>query len=394
MPAHALVDDVAAAEVTVDALTRVWRNESWRSWDPFDALASPWLSQIPDGTPLLRQLAIQTVKRLPINVRPVVRVPRLRHIKGLALLVSAMARMHTASGWAPADEIVSELVPELIGRATYGPAGAGWGYDFDVRTRWGAYRTGEPNAIATAFVTNALLDAEAAGLADVDGGLLAAVRAFIVDALFVEDGGGGGYFAYFPGSRSEIHNASLLLAATVARIGRGDADAGATARAAIEHGVAAQSVDGSWPYGAGDSLGWIDGFHTAYNLVALNSWMRSTGSNEFRLHLRRGLSFYRTALVDPDAAPRATVTSRYPVEAHAAGSALWVLAEVDPAPENLSLAGRILSWALEHLRRDDGRFVYQKHRHWTNRVPYLRWSDGHMLLGLSAFINAVHNGSQ
>src|SRR4051812_4492678 len=98
MPTQALVEGVTAAELTVDTLTRVWRDERWRSWDPFDALASPWLRQIPSGNPLLRQLAIQSVKRLPINVRPLVRVPRLRHIKGLALLVSAMARMHAASG--------------------------------------------------------------------------------------------------------------------------------------------------------------------------------------------------------------------------------------------------------------------------------------------------------
>src|SRR5438045_3584667 len=82
---------------------------------------------------------------------------------------------------------------------------------------------------------------------------------------------------------------------------------------------------GSWPYGEGSSLGWVDGFHTAYNLVALQSWMRSSGSSEFVTQLERGLAFYRSALIDRDGAPRATVRRRYPVETHAVGSALWVL---------------------------------------------------------------------
>ena len=47
-------------------------------------------------------------------------------------------------------------------------------------------------------------------------------------------------------------------------------------------------------------------------------------------------------------------------------------------------AERILAWTLAHMRRRDGRFAFQRHRRSAaNTVPYIRWSDAHMLLALA-----------
>src|SRR4051794_15825566 len=98
MSAEVSTRALTVARLAIDDLIRAWEAEAWESWDPFDALASPLLRRLPNGRPLPRQLAIQGVKRSPVNLRPILRIPRLRHIKGLALVVSAMARMHVAVG--------------------------------------------------------------------------------------------------------------------------------------------------------------------------------------------------------------------------------------------------------------------------------------------------------
>src|SRR5947208_3350284 len=71
-------------------------------------------------------------------------------------------------------------------------------------------------------------------------------------------------FASCAGSATPIHNSSMLLAAAAARVG--DGKAVATAARAVAFTIARQRPDGSWPYGEGPGLDWVDGFHTAYIL--------------------------------------------------------------------------------------------------------------------------------
>src|SRR5437660_11530457 len=75
-------------------LSSAIRRQDFAGWDPYDALSAPWLRSI-TPTPLLRRVAIQSVKRAPVNLRPLIGVKPLRHTKGLALCVSAYARMAT-----------------------------------------------------------------------------------------------------------------------------------------------------------------------------------------------------------------------------------------------------------------------------------------------------------
>ena len=44
------------------------------------------------------------------------------------------------------------------------------------------------------------------------------------------------------------------------------------------------------------------------------------------------------------------------------------------------------------MRREDGRFAFQKRRLFRASFPYARWSDGHMLLALSEYLTATANG--
>jgi hypothetical protein len=40
------------------------------------------------------------------------------------------------------------------------------------------------------------------------------------------------------------------------------------------------------------------------------------------------------------------------------------------------------------MRRRDGRFAFHLHRLYRNPIPYIRWSDGHMLLALASYLTA------
>ena len=128
----------------------------------------------------------------------------------------------------------------------------------------------------------------------------------------------------------------------------------------------------------------MDGYHTAYILVALERWLALTDDPAAATALEAGLRFYTDKLFEPSGAPRATVKSLYPIDIHGASSAIWALVTLRHRhPEALGLADRVLDWTLSHMLRSDGRYAFQLHRHYRNSVPYVRWSDAHMLLALA-----------
>jgi hypothetical protein len=42
---------------------------------------------------------------------------------------------------------------------------------------------------------------------------------------------------------------------------------------------------------------------------------------------------------------------------------------------------------VRHMWDERGYFYYQKHRYWTNRIPYLRWGQAWMLLALATMMD-------
>jgi hypothetical protein len=418
-------------------LSRALHDEGCAGWDPYDALSANWIRALA-RTSLLRRIAIQSVKRSPFNVRPLLGIKRMRHTKGLALCASAFARVAGAQPASPgaqsgfagvqsgaeldphAADVAVELANELLDRAITCEHGAGWGYDFDVQTRWGCYRRGTPNAVVTSFVAHALLDV--AQLQDGDERFAAAARQAVDYACsqLVVQRAGETWFAYFAGSQVPIHNANLLVAALIARCAdehgdasEPDADAptqpsGSTARAlelaagALAYTLRHQQPDGSWRYGEAPGLEWVDGFHTAYVLHDLQRWLRHTGEADSLGHsvdnapgrdvadaLCRGLDLYLSRLIDPDGAPRASLAARYPVDIHACATAISALSRLDAYdPRAAPAALRVLDWTLAHMARSDGQFAFQRHRRHRDSTPYFRWGNAHMLLALADLIAA------
>jgi hypothetical protein len=363
-----------------EALSAALEAENFAGRDPYDALSAPLLRRLARGR-LLRQAAIQGLKSLPLDPRAWLGVPEGQHPKALALVSSAYSRLADLEDGHRYAELAPPLAERLLERAIPHGGGLGWSYDFDVQTRWGYYPAGTPNAVVTSFVGHALLDVH--GLepdSRFQEGALAALE-FARSSLVVEDAGAQ-FFAYYPGSRVPIHNSNLLVASLFARCGADD-----QASEALDFTLARQRADGSWPYGEGAGLGWVDGYHTAFVLWSLRWWNEVPRAAEA---LRGGLELYLDRLIDEDGAARASIGSRYPVDIHAAASAVWALSELaEDHARTRATAERVLDWTLANMRLDDGRFAFQRGRFIRNTVRYVRWNDGHMLLALAAYLRLL-----
>lgn len=365
----------------IDAIHARLAASGYAGIDPFDGLSGARSTALAllAGSVLRdpargRQALVQAHKRSPVDIRPLTGVRPRRIAKALGLIASGYAALDQAGWGGPARERGAELLAWLEQARVPGGDARAWGYEFDVQTRWAFYPAGTPNVIATTFVGQAFLDWQRLDLAR-------DAAAFVVERLLVEDGARQ-YFAYVPGNRTLIHNANALAAGFVALAA--DGETRALARACVEATVAAQRPDGLWPYGEGGNVGWTDGFHTAYTIAGVYDVARATGDEALLGVVRRGLSAYIERLFTADFAPKYTPQKLWPVDIHCASSAIDLFVRLRDLDERcLPMAQGVTRWALANMYDGRGCFYYQRTRWYTNRIPYVRWSQAHMFRALA-----------
>jgi hypothetical protein len=145
--------------------------------------------------------------------------------------------------------------------------------------------------------------------------------------------------------------------------------------------VSRQRDDGSWPYGEKPGLEWVDGFHTGYVLECLMA-CRDAGVEVDAAALERGLDFYADELFLADGTPKYLPGSVWPVDVQCAAQGIQTFA-IAGRPD---VATRAVEYALDHLQRRDGAFVFQRRRLWSNRVAHLRWAAAPMAMALAHYL--------
>ena len=140
--------------------------------------------------------------------------------------------------------------------------------------------------------------------------------------------------------------------------------------------VSEQGIDGSWVYGARHHHKFIDGFHTGYNLEALHVLRTALKTPEFDASIDNGLVYYKQEMFEADGTAKYYNTNRYPLDMHSVSQAVLTLLKVSGKPEDIELASTVIQRSIDTLYMPKKqRFVYQKHKHFTNRVNYIRWTQ-------------------
>ncbi len=361
----------------------------WSGYDPYDALNSRLLHALPLlDRKWIRLGLTQCLKRSPINLRPLLRVPPSENPKALGLCLSAGVKL-ASRNWPGARERLDSLVQRLAALSAAGTDASCWGYSFPWQTRSVLVPRGEPNLVCTVFVANALLDAfEFDGRREC-GRMADRAAAYLNERLYWEDGLEAGFSYPAPTVRNQVHNANLLGAALLCRVAHYTGQVGLLDRAlkVARHSVAQQRPDGSWPYGEAASQAWIDHFHTGFNLSALRVIAACAPTDEFTAAIHRGFEFYCRRFFTAEGVVRYYHNRTYPIDVHCVAQALLTLTEFrDTNPEAVQMAGQVYRWAIDHLWDERGFFYYRKLPGLTIRTPYMRWSQAWMLLALASLM--------
>jgi hypothetical protein len=377
----------ATARAATGKLLDYCQARGWSGYDPYDALNSRILTALPFANRRVPRIALtQALKRTPVNIRPVLFVPKTENAKAIALFLSALVRLSRAEP--EHGRLCGTLIERLIALRAHGSPRWCWGYSFPWQTRTVVVPAAAPNLVCTAFAANALLDAYEA---EHDPRcLLMAVSAadYVRHELFWRDGAVSGFAYPTPASRVQVHNANFLGAALLCRVAgiTGDSRLVGPALEVARWSASKQRADGSWDYGSESTQRWVDNFHTGYNLCALHAIGRHLGTAEFSACVRRGLEFYRSHFFRADGAPRYFHDRDYPVDIHCVAQSVITLLDLkDLDAENERLAEGTLRWAMARMWDERGFFYYRVLRFGTIRTSYMRWSQAWMLLALAVF---------
>lgn len=374
-------------------------NENFKGWDPYDGLTSKVFQSVPllPKKRLTRLMWIQFLKKMPLNLRRILKIEKGYNAKGLALFISSYSKLSEIESYREeAIQKIKFLADKVISLKSPGYSGNCWGYNFDWESRAFYQKKNSPTIVATTFVANSLIDAYEATKEQQFLDAAISSKDFIIKDLNRTTKENGNFaFSYSPNDNTSVFNASLLGARLLSRIYFYTKEEALIqlAKKAVAYCCDYQNSDGSWYYSTLPFHQWIDNFHTGFNLECIAEYGLYSGDKRFQTNFDKGLNYYLKTFFDNDGRSKYYNNELYPIDIHAPSQLVITLGKSNLIEENISFVDRVLKWTINHMQSPEGYFYFQKRRYYTNKIPYMRWSQGWIFYALSyylAFTNKVN----
>lgn len=394
------VFDAAVRGVLVRTL-RYAREREYTGWDYWDGTSSRLLQALPVRNKWLTIAVQESIKRAPVNLRPLFGVEQRRNFKGAALFAMANHALAGLDGEAPAERKAAEDGPDSIDYAGEAEVLARWLVDNRVRGFHGfagshrhvmqeldgVREPSDGDAVSTSFGVAALLR-----LADADPSFAETARTaaeFVHEDLGYtehEEGAAINYATSDEGSEyytlNTIGLAGRLFVDLYERFG--DEEYRERAERLLDFVVAHQEPEGGWKYrvpAAASHLS-IDNHHNGFIIECLLRYQQVTGDDRYAVALVSGYRFYKAVLFEPDGAPNWDEDAAYPRDVHAAAQGILVASRIG----DHAFARRIIEWTLSTLYAGDGRFWFREGRFSTRRITLMRWGQAWMAYALAEYL--------
>ncbi|MGH2755468.1 MAG: hypothetical protein ACRDLB_13695 [Actinomycetota bacterium] len=386
------IDDSEVPTLFAGLLQRV-QADGYTGYEWGDVLNSPMLERIPRRSLMAARVLIQIGSRSPVNVRPLLRVPRSSSTKGMGFVAKGLLKAHRAlgeQGWLVEAE---HLLDRLLRYPSEGYSGLGWGNDFDFASRGGFYPKGIPTVVWTSHIGEAFLLAFETTQDERYRDAVVSGARFVLNDLERHEDEDGVCIAYAPGRLNLVHNSNLLGGVALLRAWRitGEAEYFEVAREAYRWSLSHMARDGSFRYGVGSEWGWVDNFHTGYVLDCLLEG-RHLGGDEIASGEAIDLAFgyWRDNFFLDDGAPKYYNDRAHPFDIQCAAQAIETFCRFSArTPEALDRARLVLTWTVGNMMRRDGYFMYRRGRYFNNRLACFHWGQATMLDAMGSFIEGT-----
>ena len=368
------------------------KSSDFKGYDPHDALNSPILKTLTFGNRFLGIIYLQLLKRCPINLRPILLVKKGINPKGFGLLISAYVEKYKLYNNEKDLAYAKQFADWLMTNYSKEYSGKCWGYNFDWPNRNSYFKKGLPTIVNTYFIANGFLD-----LYDITNekeylNVAASSCEFIINDLNKYEEKDSFCFSYTSvDNHACIHNANMLGAALLARVNSYSHNEKYLnyAKRSMKFSINHQNDDGYWFYGVGWKQKWIDSFHTGYNLLALNDYIRFTNEKKYSENLKRGYEFYLNNFFTEEGLVKYYYNKIYPLDCHAFAHAIITLSTLSKLSEKSNpILEKVIKQAIKIFWSEKSEyFYYKKDSYVLNKIDYIRWVQIWMFYALIICFN-------
>jgi rhamnogalacturonyl hydrolase YesR len=376
----------------LDAVQQWIEKHDYRGYEPFDGLSS-WARPLTFGNEFGARLLQQAIRQSPINLRPLMGVSRKDSTKGRGYMAWGYLKLYRVTKESQylekATACLEWLDTHKVPRFQY----HSWSNAFDFVSRGGGYTSNDPIIVWTSSIGQAYLEAYEITGREWFLNIAQSVGKWIL-ALPRERTSSGDCLSYLADRQNSIHNANMLGAGFLARLGKitRSQECLDVARSAMEYSCSRQLEDGSWWYAEAPKYHWIDNFHTGYNLDSLDFYVNASGDQQFFANLHKGLEFYKAHFFEESGRPKYYHTRTFPVDIQCAAQAIDTLALFSGRdPGCLDLSKKVALWTIHNMRASKGYFYYRQYPMMKAKTPMLHWGQATMFKGLSELFLRLNN---
>ena len=373
-------------QIPLFKLCRYIENRGYAGFDPYDALNSSLIQTLSLQKKIGRIFWIQIFRRLPFNLRALFFLPEGINPKGIGLFLEGYNRLHQI-GFFPGEKAwCAPLFALLVKTMSKGYSGSCWGYNFDWQSRAFYVPKYTPTIVNTAFIGHALLDVWKTQKEQKFLDMVVSCSDFLLKDLNRKIEGETFCFSYTPVDNTAVHNANMLGASLLIRLfsKTGEEKLRDAALASLAYSMKYQHDDGSWFYAETQMQSWIDSFHTGFNLEALRWFIKLGHGEEYIEDYRKGVEYYAANFFLGNGAPKYYHNKLYPIDIHAPAEAIYFFS--GEGIKYQDLVERVLTWLLNNMWDEEkGYFYFRKGKYFTNKIPYMRWSQAWAFRALTEY---------
>lgn len=379
----------ARIEKVLEQLILHIEKKEYKGYDPYDAMNMPLPWQIFGNR--IPVVFIQLLKRLPVNIRPLLGIKPGHNPKAMGLFLHAFVILYRKTGKEEFLQKANFLFGWLFENISTGFKGSSWGYNFQWISPIRNLPAFTPSAVVTAFICRGVhayyqvtQDPKARHI------LLTAAEFVSAELPKVHDNTGV-CFSYTPMQKEVCYNASLL-AAEILFYANSFLEAKSLNEqiaGAVNFVLSRQKEDGSWHYSQSRDLRserrQID-FHQGFVLESIHILKECPALDKPQCEnaIRKGLSFYHDQQFQNNGQAKYRLPKSYPVDIHHLAQGILTftrLSEYDPSYASFSI--QIAHWTLENMFSPRHYFYFRKYKYFTNKLNYMRWAQAWMVLALA-----------
>ena len=99
--------------------------------------------------------------------------------------------------------------------------------------------------------------------------------------------------------------------------------------------------------------------------------------------MNKGFDYYIQTFFTAEGISKYYNNSTYPVDIHAPTQLLITLDKLGQYEKYKEMATKVMGWTIENMQSSQGYFYYQINKHFTSKIPYMRWAQAWMFLSFT-----------